>query len=143
MATGRRQRSRPMADINVVPYIDVMLVLMVIFMVTAPMLTQTVQVDLPKANAKPLDKKDEPVTVSVKADGTYYVDVTDPKQAKSLDQVKGEVRAIIKNKPSTPVLVRGDHQVSYGVVVALMSALQEAGVPDVGLVTESPPVSGR
>ena len=125
------------SDINVVPYIDVMLVLLVIFMVTAPMLTQGVKVDLPEANAKPLDTtKDEPIIVSLKADGTYYVNLGDEKQPKSLDQIKDALAKVIKVKPDTAVLVWGDTSVDYGKVVKLMSELQGVGIQQVGLVTE-------
>ncbi|HEY9037102.1 MAG TPA: protein TolR [Pseudomonadales bacterium] len=141
----RRQKVRPMAEINVVPYIDVMLVLLVIFMVTAPMLMQGVEVELPKAASKPLPNKDiEPLIVSVRPDGTYYINLgLEPDKAQPLDRVQAQVRAVIKNKPETPVLVWGDHKASYGLVVTLMSALEEAGVPDVGLVTDAPPVKGK
>lgn len=139
-----RQRARPMAEINVVPYIDVMLVLLVIFMVTAPMLVQGVKVDLPKTASAPLDKKEEPLIVSVKADGSYYINLgVDPKQAVPLERVGVQVKAIMANKPETPVFVEGDHQAQYGLVVQLMSHLQQAGVPNVGLVTEAPAPKSR
>lgn len=138
MARGRK----PMAEINVVPYIDVMLVLLVIFMVTAPLLQQGVQVDLPKTPAKPINKvKDEPVIVSVRADGSYYINLgKQPEQAIALSEIGTKVAAVIRRQPETPVLVWGDKNVPYGEVVTLMSILQAAGAPSVGLVTDNPPV---
>ena len=134
-------RRKPMSEINVVPYIDVMLVLLVVFMITAPMLTQGVKVELPDADAPPmkLPKDQEMVIVSVKDDGRYYLNLgKDPKKAKPLDDITEAVSKIKKNKPTTPVLVEGDERVPYGVVVKLMVALQRVGVNDVGLVTDTP-----
>jgi len=129
-----------MAEINVVPYIDVMLVLLVVFMVTAPLLMQGVKVDLPQAPSVPMDNKDEePLIVSVKADGRYYLDLgRDSDKAKSLRIISESVAKVLRRKPSTPVLVWGDAKVDYGVVVNLMSELQNAGATSVGLVTEPP-----
>ncbi|HUH38952.1 MAG TPA: protein TolR [Spongiibacteraceae bacterium] len=136
----RQQRRKPMSEINVVPYIDVMLVLLVIFMITAPMLMQGVKVDLPKAPAEPVGKQDdEPLIVSIKADGSYYLNIGDqPETAVSLALVEDRVGKIMRRKPETSVLVWGDHRVAYGEVVTLMTVLQGAGAPSVGLVTESP-----
>jgi biopolymer transport protein TolR len=129
-----------MAEINVVPYIDVMLVLLIVFMVTAPMLMQGVKVDLPQAPSEPIDEKqDEPLIVSIKPDGSYYLNLgANQDAAKPLAEIKDTVGKVLRQKPDTPVLVWGDHSVSYGVVVALMSDLQGAGAPSVGLVTEPP-----
>ena len=130
-----------MSEINVVPYIDVMLVLLVVFMITAPMMTQGVKVDLPDAAAPPikLPKDHEMVIVGVKADGQYYLNVgKDAKKPKGLGEIANAVRKIKEAKPQTPVLVEGDERVPYGVVVQLMVALQTAGVADVGLVTDLP-----
>ena len=134
---GKKKR-KPMAEINVVPYIDVMLVLLVVFMVTAPLLTQGVKVDLPQAPSEPIDKKDEePLIVSVKKDGTYYINLgQNQEQAKPLSEVTETVAKILRQKPQTPILVWGDEQVDYGLVVRLMTHLQGAGAPSVGLVTE-------
>lgn len=135
----RKQQRKMMAEINVVPYIDVMLVLLVIFMATAPMMTQGVSVDLPKTNSSPIAAKNPPVTISVAANGNYYIDVGDDKhKATSLDTVKQRVQLIRKQKPGTLFLVEGDKNVPYGKVVTLMSELQSAGVANVGLVTEPP-----
>ena len=128
------------AEMNVVPYIDVMLVLLVIFMATAPMMTQGINVDLPDSNSAPIDTtKDEPVIVSVTADGSYFINVGgDTKKSASLETVKGHVLTIRKQKPETLFLVEGDQNVPYGKVVVLMSELQQAGVTNLGLVTEPP-----
>ena len=136
----RHKRRKPMAEINVVPYIDVMLVLLIIFMVTAPMLMQGVKVELPKAAAVPVGKQtDEPLIVSVKADGSYYLNLgKDEEKSQSLAVVQDKVSKIIRRKPETTVLVWGDNSVPYGKVVELMAALQAAGAPAVGLVTENP-----
>ncbi len=131
-------RKKPMAEINVVPYIDVMLVLLVVFMVTAPMLMQGVKVDLPRAPSSPMDSKDdEPLIVSIKKDGTYFIELGGkPKENKSLDNIAALVAKVITQKPQTPILVWGDRDVPYGNVVTLMTRLQNAGAPSVGLVTE-------
>jgi len=134
------RKRRAVADINVVPYIDVMLVLLIIFMVTAPMLMQGVKVDLPDAAAEPVDNQDsEPLIVSVSVDGEFYLNVGgNEKQALELATVKQRVAAVLRRSPDKPVLVWGDQAVAYGSVVTMMTALQEAGAPSVGLVTEEP-----
>jgi len=129
-----------MAEINVVPYIDVMLVMLVIFMITAPLLTQGVKVDLPEAAAEPIEDADkEPLVVSVDAGGKLYLNVGEapdtPVDAAGLVQT---VAAVLRRQPQKSVLVRGDHAVEYGSVVSAMVLLQQAGVPNVGLVTEPP-----
>ena len=129
-----------MSEINVVPYIDVMLVLLIIFMVTAPMLMQGVKVDLPEATADPVDKQDsEPVIVSVDSGGQLFLNLgSNEEQVLSLATIKDRVAAIIRRSPDKPVLIWGDKTVPYGQVVTVMVALQEAGAPSVGLVTENP-----
>ncbi len=133
-------KKKPLAEINVVPYIDVMLVLLVVFMVTAPLLMQGVQVELPEAPSAPLDdQQDEPLIISVDAKGAYYINVgQEQKQARPMAQIQDMVAKILRNKPATKVLVWGDTSVPYGQVVAMMTALQSAGAPSVGLVTEPP-----
>ncbi len=135
-----RNKHRPMAEINVVPYIDVMLVLLVIFMVTAPLLMQGVKVDLPEAASDPVENQDpEPLIVSIKPGGELYLNLgADQKQVLSLATVKQRVSVVMRRNPEKPVMVWGDRNVPYGEVVVLMSALQEAGAPSVGLVTEPP-----
>ncbi len=128
------------AEINVVPLIDVMLVLLIVFMIAAPMMTQGIKVELPQAASEPVESKDdEPVTVSVKADGSYYIDLGgDPEQARPLAEIKSIVSKVLAEKPNTLVFVQGDKKVEYGVVVTLMGELKLAGAPSVGLITEPP-----
>lgn len=144
---GRRQKRKPVAEMNVVPYIDVMLVLLVIFMVTAPMLNQGVNVDLPQVSSDvlPSDNNQQVLTLSVLADGTYYwnlgetVDTENQTDsAISLEQMSDGVTKIISARPDTVVYIRGDQEANYGLVVTAMATLQQAGVPNVGLITEAP-----
>lgn len=142
MALHQRQRRKPMGEINVVPYIDVMLVLLIIFMVTAPLLTQGVQVDLPQASANPIEASEdnsEPLIVSVDAQGLFYVGIGD-KQDDPIDpdSLFSKVRAVLERSPNTPVMVKGDTAVDYGRVVSLMALLQSAGAQSVGLITQQP-----
>jgi len=133
------KKRKPMAEINVVPYIDVMLVLLIIFMVTAPMLMQGVKVDLPEASADPVENQDsEPLIISVDAGAQLYLNLGNEKQVLSLATIKDKVSKVMKRNPEKPVLVWGDRAVPYGEVVTVMVALQEAGAPSVGLVTENP-----
>lgn len=136
----QRVRRRKVAEINVVPYIDVMLVLLIIFMVTAPLITQGVKVDLPQAEAEPLDKDSKtPMVASVDANGQYYLAVGGGEnQPMSAEDVALEVAARLAVDPQTPVVVNGDGAVSYNAVVQLMVLLQKAGAPSVGLMTDSP-----
>jgi biopolymer transport protein TolR len=136
-----------MAEINVVPYIDVMLVLLIIFMVTAPMIMQGVQVELPHAKARPVPPPDDkPLIVSIKADSSYYIDLGTAEQAQmstSLTDIADRVGKVLSAKPETKVFIWGDRQVPYGKVVALMAALQGAGAESVGLVTDDQPGKER
>ena len=136
----QRVRKKPMAEINVVPYIDVMLVMLVIFMVTAPLLTQGVKVDLPQANAKVVDDKDqEPLVVTVDADGNLYLNIgDDPQQPLDDDALLERIAAVQRRQPGKQVLVRGDHRVDYGTVIKALVLLQRADIPKVGLVTDPP-----
>lgn len=131
---------RAVAEINVVPYIDVMLVLLVIFMATAPLLMQGVDVDLPKANSTPVSDSDaEPLIVSIDAQAKLYLNLgASDDQALSIETVRQRVATVLKRNPDKAVMVWGDADVPYGEVVALMSELQSAGAPSVGLVTEAP-----
>ncbi len=127
-----------MAEINVVPYIDVMLVLLIIFMITAPLLAQGVKVELPQAASKPLPPESkEPLVVTVDVAGKYYLNIGD-RQEQEVDEetLVQRVAAVLGRTPETPVLVRGDHAVDYGRVVRAMSLLQQAGAPGVGLMTD-------
>jgi biopolymer transport protein TolR len=129
-----------MGEINVVPYIDVMLVLLVIFMITAPMLSQGVKVDLPQANSQPIPQDDrEPLVVTVDATGAYYLSLgTDPKAPLDSETLLAQLDTVREAQPELPVYVKGDRHVAYGKVVELMALIQRTGVPSVGLMTESP-----
>jgi len=137
---SQRYRRRPVSEINVVPYIDVMLVLLVIFMITAPLLTQGIQVDLPDVATEPLPvEQNEPLVVSVDRDGSYYLNIgEDPDTPVDAQTLVTKVAAVMRQKPATQVLVKGDEQVSYGQVVTAMSLLQQAGAGGLGLLTETP-----
>lgn len=128
------------SEINVVPYIDVMLVLLIIFMVTAPLLTQGVKVDLPKAPAKNMAvEKMPPVILSVDKDGHYFLNISqDPKSPESSDQIILNAQKALAENPDRKVYVRADELVNYGQVITAMVALQNAGAKTVGLITESP-----
>lgn len=133
------QKRKLMAEINVVPYIDVMLVLLVIFMVTAPLLTQGIEVELPKAGAEPIDDvpNHPPLVLSVDADGNLYVNVGDDEdEPVSGKVVVARVGAVLRNRPDTPVLVKADRSVPYGNVVGAMVLLQQAGAESIGFVTD-------
>jgi len=136
-----RSKRKPMSDINVVPYIDVMLVLLIIFMITAPMMTQGIKIDLPKLDAGVVEteKNAEPIIVSINSSGAYYLEMSaSAKKPLELDDLLVKVEAILGQRPTTSVLVRGDKNVDYGSVIALMAALQSAGANGVGLITEDP-----
>jgi len=136
----RRQRRRPMAEINVVPYIDVMLVLLVIFMVTAPLITQGVKVDLPQAEAQPQPGDGTPpAVIHIDRFGDTYLDLGDS-ELLPVDQqlLYQRLRTLLEVAPTTAVVVRADAAVEYAAVVAAMVAAQAAGVATVGLVTQPP-----
>jgi biopolymer transport protein TolR len=131
----RQRRRKPMSEINVVPYIDVMLVLLVIFIITAPLLSQGVKVDLPEAHAKPVETTEaETLVVTVDRNGKYFLE----DKAIEAEALRKKVRAILSQQPKTPVLIRGDRQVPYGTVVKAMVLLQQSGATSVGLITEPP-----
>ena len=136
-----RKRRGPMAEINVVPYIDVTFVLLMIFMITAPLVQTGVDVDLPQADAAAVDLKDEPpVIVSIKKDGSFYIDIGDRQdEPVGEDVLYSQISTVLKNKPQTQIYVRGDHFVEYGKIVTVMAALKAAGAPKVGLMTTPPP----
>ncbi len=133
--SGKR---KPVSEINVVPYIDVMLVLLIIFMITAPLVQQGVEIDLPQASANPLPPEQrEPLIISISKSGDFYLNIGENNE-QPVDEVLlgNRVAAVIKNHPQTPVLVRGDKAVDYGRVTEAMVLLQSAGVEKVGLMTE-------
>jgi biopolymer transport protein TolR len=138
------KRRRPMAEINVVPYIDVMLVLLVIFMITTPLLTQGVDVALPEATAEALAADDQlPIIVSVDADGRYYLNIAaDPQSPQLAEEIATRVAAELQlaeqEGKKRAVLVKGDNGVPYGDVVQVMVLLQQAGAKNVGLITRNP-----
>ena len=133
----KTNKRRCIAEINVVPYIDVMLVLLIIFMVTTPLMTQGVQVELPQASAKELSiKQDLPVVVTVNANGEMFLNISaDPKSALDASTIQAEVAAAITLAPERLVMVKGDRQASYEYVMQAMVLLQQAGVVSVGLET--------
>ena len=133
-----------MSEINVVPYIDVMLVLLVIFMATAPLLNQGVEVDLPEAPSEPLtDDEDDPLVVSVKDDGAIFVNIgvrrgDDQGSRVTIFSLEDQAAKVIGARPDIPVYVRADAALAYGVVVRVMTVLQRAGAVSVGLITDPP-----
>ncbi len=135
-----RIRKRPLSEINVVPYIDVMLVLLVIFMITAPLLSQGVKVALPQTPSEPLPPAErEPVVVSVDSAGNFFINYGDNQdQPVAPETLVNRIGALLKYQPDISVYVKGDAEVPYGRVVEVMALLQGAGVAGVGLVTEPP-----
>ncbi|MFZ8964899.1 MAG: protein TolR [Steroidobacteraceae bacterium] len=146
MNTPGMRRRRLMGEINVVPYIDVMLVLLIIFMVTAPLLTQGVQVDLPDVEAAPIDVEElldkEPLVLSVDREGRFYLNLGSNEEA-PLDDAEAErrVRAVLERDPTLAVLVKADTTVPYGRVVVGMAMLQRGGAQRIGFLTD--PAAGR
>ena len=135
-----RVRKKPMSAINVVPYIDVMLVLLIIFMITAPLLSQGVKVDLPQAPSEPMPAEDrEPVVISVDSAGNFFINYGE-NQDQPIDPqtLANRVSALLKYQPGIPVYLKGDQSVPYGRVVEAMAMLQRAGVNGVGLITDPP-----
>ena len=129
---GRRGQRRPMSEINVTPFVDVMLVLLVIFMVTAPLLTSGVPVDLPKSQARPLSEPIEPLVISLNAEGVLYLQETEvPPEA-----LIARLEAVVRSKSDTRIFVRADAGLAYGRVLALMGQIQSAGFERVALVSE-------
>ena len=139
---AKNNQRRLMGEINVVPYIDVMLVLLIIFMVTAPLLTQGIEVELPNAAAEPLDddllRDHQPLILSVNAAGDLFLNIgKDEEQAIDEATVVARALAVLRREPQTPVLVRADETVVYGRVVTAMVLLQQAGAEKVGFVTDA------
>lgn len=136
----QRVKRKPKAEINVVPYIDVMLVLLIIFMVTAPLITQGVKVDLPQASSEPMDTQSKlPVIATVDGKGQYYLQLGAQKsELIDAQEISSSVKAYLNLNQGAPVAVRADKGVDYQKVVELLVLLQQAGVPNVGLMTELP-----
>ena len=140
---SKKVRRRPLAEINVVPYIDVMLVLVVILMITAPLLTQGVHVQLPQAAAKPLPQKEAPIIVSVDQQGRFYLNTTaTPTEVVTpqdlMSDVSTQLQAAQAQNKQRDVFVKGDRNANYGAVMNAMVLLQKAGASDVGLITKNP-----
>ena len=135
-----RIRRRPIAEINVVPYIDVMLVLLIIFMAAAPLLSQGIRVDLPQAPAEPLPPSArEPLIVELDKDGRIFINYgAEPERPVAPETLLNRVSAVLTHRPDTAVLIGADAEVPYGRVVRLMGLLQQAGAPSVGMITAAP-----
>ena len=131
-----KHRRKQMSEINVVPYIDVMLVLLIIFMITAPLLQLGVEIDLPKADAAPMEQTEAPVVVNVMANGDLYLSLDGQSELIDLQTLITKVSAFVRRTPDIQVLVGGDRGVPYGRVFEAMVALQEAGVPKLGLMSD-------
>ena len=140
----RGRRRRALSEINVVPYIDVMLVLLIIFMVTAPLMNLGVDIELPKSNAKSLEQKTEPVLVSIAKDGKTYLTLGAEEREEIDDEtLVTKVSAFVRQNPEAPVLIGGDTSVDYGKVYETMVLLQQAGAPRVGLMSQPNPQPER
>ncbi|MCK4842597.1 MAG: protein TolR [Methylococcales bacterium] len=133
------KKRRAVCEINVVPYIDVTLVLLIIFMITAPLIQTGIDVELPQADTAAVEQKNEPpIIVSVDKSGQFYIDIGETEdEPVNAEDLLYRVAAVLRNKPETQVYIRGDQAVEYGKVVTIMAALKNAGVPSVGLMTSS------
>ena len=131
-------RRKPMSEINVVPYIDVMLVLLVIFMVTAPLMTQGIKVELPAADSEAIEVSDPDdfLVVSIDAEGRYFLNIGEKETPMSLETMALQTEKVVTAQPSIKVLIEGDQAVTYGYVMSAMDRLKNAGIEDVGLVTQ-------
>jgi len=131
-ASGSRDPGRPLSEINVTPFVDVMLVLLVIFMVTAPMMQQGVDVDLPKTTTQPIRVRDEPLVMTVRKDGTILLGKQEVPEA----ELAAKLEAIFENMDPRELYLRADRSVPYGTVARAMAAAREAGATRLGMVTE-------
>ncbi|OED40176.1 protein TolR [Endozoicomonas sp. (ex Bugula neritina AB1)] len=141
-----KTRRKPMSDINMVPFIDIMMVLLVAFMISAPMLTQGISVDLPKTNSNPIPMPEdqEVLVISVKQNGDYFIDLgSDREKAVELSSITEKVGKVVSAKPGTQVLIKGDVNVAYGSVIDVMAGIQSAGVSNVGLITDPAALEGK
>jgi len=142
-AAQPRRRRKLMGEINVVPYIDVMLVLLIIFMITAPLLAEGIKVELPKAGARPIPqemlKDSKPIVLTIDETGRLFLNYNKPEtEPLSAASVETQAAAVLRRAPETTVLVRGDYRVAYGEVVSAMTILQRAGASKVGFITQPP-----
>ena len=139
MIRSKHKKRKLVAEINVIPYVDVTFVLLVVFMVTAPLLMQGVQVKLPAVDSAPIKSNDnDPFIVSIKNDGSYWIDQRGENQNKNLNEIKQIIEKILSQSPEKQILIWGDEKVDYGSVVLLMSELQKVGAMSVGLITDPP-----
>ena len=141
-----KTRRKPMSEINMVPFIDIMMVLLVAFMISAPMLTQGIKVELPKTNsdAIPLPENQEVLIISVKQNGEYFIDLgSDREKTSGLSSLTEKVGKVVSARPGTQVLINGDTNVTYGSIIELMAGIQEAGVTNVGLITDPAALEGK
>ncbi len=129
---GHRRSYTPMSEINVTPFVDVMLVLLIVFMVTAPLLTVGVPVDLPKSQASAINEDSEPLVITVDREGTIYIQETEV----PFDNLVTRLNAITERKPDTRIFVRGDREIAYGEIMRVMGRLNRAGFEKVALITE-------
>ena len=137
---GRRRGSyKPLSEINVTPFVDVMLVLLIVFMITAPLLTVGVPVDLPKTKAKSIAESEEPLVITVNAEGVIFIQDTEVE----LENLVPRLAAITDNKPDTRIYVRGDKSIDYGRVLEVMGTVNVAGFTRVALIAELPKGQGR
>jgi biopolymer transport protein TolR len=136
----KTKRRKPMAEINVVPYIDVTLVLLIIFMITTPMLQTGVEVDLPKAKSETVESSGEgvsPIIISIKKEGQYYLTIDGTENKIQQEEINEKVKVAMSANKNPQVLINADKAVDYGSVVKVMASLKNAGVPNVGLMTQS------
>ena len=139
MIRSKHKKRKLVAEINVIPYVDVTFVLLVVFMVTAPLLMQGVQVNLPAVDSAPIKSNDnDPFIVSIKNDGSYWIDQRGENRTKNLNEIKQIIEKILSQSPEKQILIWGDEKVDYGSVVLLMSELQKVGAMSVGLITDPP-----
>jgi len=124
--------NKPMADINVTPLVDVMLVLLIIFMVTAPLLTQGINIDLPDSNAPEMEQHVEPLVITIQKNGKIYMQ----KHQVSLQQLSSRIRAMRQQKPNLPIFIRGDARTPYQFIAQVMGHLERVNIKKIGLVTE-------
>ncbi|MBB5209478.1 protein TolR [Chiayiivirga flava] len=137
MATSRRRKRKLKAEINVVPYIDVMLVLLIIFMVTAPLLNLGVDIELPQANAAPVTQQKDPVIVEVRAQGQYMLKLQDePPEEIDEQALQAKIAAFVRQNPDTPIFIAGDKRAEYGLIYRGMALLQSAGVKRISFMGE-------
>jgi len=137
--TYKRRTYRPMSEINVTPFVDVMLVLLIIFMITAPLLTVGVPVDLPESDAAPINEPEEPLVISLDADGVIFIQETET----PLENLVPRLLAITENRPDTRIYIRGDRTLAYGEIMALMGHVSAAGFSKVALVAEMPDIGAE